>query len=87
LALKTNSKVDDIDKLFIWGNHSPTMVADITNASVKGKPALELVDKEWIDKTFIPTIGQRGKAVIDLRQKSSAASAANAAADHVKSWH
>jgi len=56
LALKTNAKVEDIDKLFIWGNHSPTMVADITNATVKGKNAMDLVDKNWIETGFIPTI-------------------------------
>jgi len=56
LANKTNSHVHDIEKLAIWGNHSPTMYADITHATVKGKKALDLVDNDWINKTFIPTV-------------------------------
>jgi len=62
------------------------MYADITNATVKGKKATDLVDNEWINKTFIPTVQQRGAAVINLRKLSSAASAGNAALEHVRDW-
>lgn len=86
LAIKTGSHVSDIEKLAIWGNHSPTMVPDLTNASVKGKKATELVDNEWVNKTFIPIVQQRGAAIIAARKLSSAASAANAALDHVRDW-
>jgi len=86
LAAKTGSHVNDIEKLAIWGNHSPTMYADITHATVNGKKALDLVDNDWINKTFIPTVQQRGAAVINLRKLSSAASAANAALEHIRDW-
>jgi len=86
LAQKTNSQPTDIEKLCIWGNHSPTMYADITQATVHGKKALDLVDNDWINKTFIPTVQQRGAAVINARKLSSAASAANAALEHMRDW-
>jgi len=86
LAAKTGVHINDIEKLCIWGNHSPTMYSDITHATVKGKKATELVDNDWINKTFIPTVQQRGAAVIAARKLSSAASAANAAIDHVRDW-
>jgi len=86
LAQKTGSHVNDIEKLAIWGNHSPTMYADVTHATVNGKKATDLVDNDWINKTFIPTVQQRGAAVINLRKLSSAASAANAALEHIRDW-
>jgi len=86
LATKTGSHVSEIEKLIIWGNHSPTMVPDVTNTTVKGKKASEFVDNEWVSKTFIPTVQQRGAAIIAARKLSSAASAANAAIDHVRDW-
>jgi len=86
LANKTNTHINDIEKLCIWGNHSPTMYADVTHASANGKKVTDLVDNDWINKTFIPTVQQRGAAVINARKLSSAASAANAAMDHVRDW-
>lgn len=86
LAQKTGSTVQDISKLAIWGNHSSTMYADLANATVNEKNALELVGREWYEKTFIPVVAQRGAAIIQARGASSAASAANAAIDHVRDW-
>ena len=79
LAEKTGSHVNDIQKMIIWGNHSATQYPDINHCLVKGQPARSLVDGEWIEKTFIPTVQQRGAAIIKARGLSSAASAANAA--------
>lgn len=87
LAEKTGTPVRDIHKMTIWGNHSSTMVPDITQTTVGGKAALELVDNEWVQSTFIPTVAQRGAAIIQARGLSSAASAAAAAIDHVRDWH
>jgi malate dehydrogenase len=72
--------------MIIWGNHSSTQYPDIHHATVKGKPALSLVDQAWYEKDFIPTVQQRGAAVIKARGSSSAASAASAAIDHMRSW-
>jgi malate dehydrogenase len=87
LAAKAGAKVSDITNMTVWGNHSPTQYPDIFNAKVKGQPAAETVnDQEWLESDFIPTVQKRGAAVIDARGASSAASAANAAVDHVHDW-
>ncbi|RZS81171.1 malate dehydrogenase [Pigmentiphaga kullae] len=87
LAAKAGCAVGDIEKLIVWGNHSPTMYPDFRFATLAGKPALSVVnDDEWNRNTFIPTVGKRGAAIIDARGLSSAASAANAAIDHVRDW-
>jgi malate dehydrogenase len=71
----------------VWGNHSPTMFPDLFNAKVGGSSAAEVVDDlEWYENEFLPTVGKRGAAIIDARGASSAASAANAAVDHVHDW-
>jgi malate dehydrogenase len=85
LAAKTGAHSTDIEKLIVWGNHSATQVPDITHATVKGKAATGLVDESWLTGDFIPTVQQRGAAIIKARGASSAASAANAAIDTVKS--
>jgi len=72
--------------LSIWGNHSATQYPDITVASVAGTPAMELVDQAWVEQEFIPTVQQRGAAIIKARGLSSAASAANAASEHMRDW-
>ena len=86
LAAKTGAPVSEIEGLAVWGNHSPTMYPDLHHATVAGKPALDLVDMAWVDDDFIPTVQKRGAAIIDARGASSAASAANAAIDHVRDW-
>jgi malate dehydrogenase len=87
LAAKTSSSVRDITKMTIWGNHSATQYPDIFHAEVGGKNAAELVnDQAWLEGDFIPTVQQRGAAIIEARGLSSAASAANAAIDHVRTW-
>ncbi|MCX5429533.1 malate dehydrogenase [Streptomyces sp. NBC_00257] len=87
LAAKTGAAVSDIKKLTIWGNHSATQYPDIFHAEVAGKNAAELVnDEAWLADTFIPTVAKRGAAIIEARGASSAASAANAAIDHVHTW-
>jgi malate dehydrogenase len=86
LAAKTHAHASDIDKLIIWGNHSSTQYPDISHCTVGGKPAKSLVDQAWVEKDFIPTVQQRGAAVIKARGLSSAASAASAAIDHVRDW-
>lgn len=86
LAQKTDTSINDIIKLTIWGNHSSTQYPDIHQALVKGKNAMELVDQSWYEKDFIPTVQKRGAAIIDARGASSAASAANAAIFHVRDW-
>jgi malate dehydrogenase len=86
LAEKTGAHVNDIQKMIIWGNHSATQYPDINHAVVQGKPAKSLVDQAWIESTFIPTVQQRGAAIIKARGASSAASAASAAIDHVRDW-
>ncbi|WP_420035198.1 malate dehydrogenase [Streptomyces sp. cg28] len=88
LAKKTGSTVADIQRLTIWGNHSATQYPDIFQASVAGKPAIEAIgnDEKWLAEDFIPTVAKRGAAIIEARGASSAASAANAAIDHVYTW-
>ncbi|CAM5448307.1 malate dehydrogenase [Streptomyces tanashiensis] len=87
LAQKTGSSVTDIKRLTIWGNHSATQYPDIFHAEIAGKNAAEVVnDEAWLADTFIPTVAKRGAAIIDARGASSAASAANAAIDHVYTW-
>ena len=86
LAQKTDSQVTDIDKMIVWGNHSATQYPDISQATVNGKPALDLVDRDWYENDFIPTVQKRGAAIIEARGASSAASAASAAIDHVRDW-
>lgn len=86
LALKTGSKVTDIHQLAIWGNHSPTMYPDIRNTTVSGKKATSLVDQKWINDEFTPRVQKRGAEIIELRKSSSAASAGNAAVDHMRDW-
>jgi malate dehydrogenase len=86
LAAKTGAHNTDVAKMIIWGNHSSTQYPDIHHATVKGKPALSLVDQNWYEKEFIPTVQQRGAAIIKARGASSAASAASAAIDHMRTW-
>jgi len=87
LATKTGAAVADITKMTIWGNHSATQYPDLFHAEVAGKNAAELVDDEaWLVDDFIPTVQKRGAAIIEARGASSAASAANAAIDHVRTW-
>ncbi|WP_445515121.1 malate dehydrogenase [Streptomyces sp. NEAU-174] len=87
LAKKTGAPVSEIKKLTIWGNHSATQYPDVFHAEVAGKNAAEVVsDEQWLADTFIPTVAKRGAAIIEARGASSAASAANAAIDHVHTW-
>jgi malate dehydrogenase len=87
LAAKTGKPIDSIEKVIVWGNHSPTMYPDYRFATIAGQPAPKVVnDETWYRDTFIPTVGKRGAAVIEARGLSSAASAANAAIDHVRDW-
>ena len=86
LAEKTGTHVTDVRRIIIWGNHSATQYPDIGHALVKGKPARSLVDQAWLEQVFIPTVQQRGAAVIKARGASSAASAASAVVDHVRLW-
>jgi malate dehydrogenase len=87
LAKKVRDHVRDVTHMTVWGNHSATQYPDITHALVGGRPALELVpEREWIDRDFIPTVQQRGAAIIEARGASSAKSAASAAIDHVHDW-
>jgi len=86
LAAKTGSHVNDIKRMTIWGNHSSTQYPDIGSATVKGKPAAKRVDENWVRNEFIPTVQQRGAAIIKARGASSAASAASAAIDHMRDW-
>nr|WP_291798401.1 malate dehydrogenase [Cellulomonas sp.] len=87
LAKKTRAQLTDVKRLAIWGNHSTTQYPDITHATIAGRPATDAVaDPRWVEDVFIPTVAQRGAAIIEARGQSSAASAANAAIDHVHSW-
>ncbi len=86
LAQKTGNHVADVKGLAIWGNHSATQYPDISHASVDGTAADSLVDQAWVEGTFIPTVQQRGAAIIKARGLSSAASAANAAIEHMRDW-
>jgi malate dehydrogenase len=87
IAAKTGKPVSAIEKLFVWGNHSPTMYADYRYATIDGKSVKDMInDETWNRETFLPTVGKRGGAIIEARGLSSAASAANAAIDHVHDW-
>ena len=94
ISSKTGKAVADIEKLCVWGNHSPTMYADYRFATIRGGPAgnenesvaAMINDQEWNANTFLPTVGKRGAAIIEARGVSSAASAANAAIDHMRDW-
>ena len=86
LSDKTGLHSTDVDGLIIWGNHSATQYPDISHASVADKPATSLVNETWIEDDFIPTVQQRGAAIIKARGLSSAASAANAAIEHMRDW-
>ena len=87
LADRTGAAVSEISHMAVWGNHSPTMYPDLFNAKVRGERAWDAVgDEQWIAEEFIPTVAKRGAAIIDARGASSAASAANAAMDHVHDW-
>ena len=87
LAAKSGKKVADIENLIVWGNHSPTMYPDIRFATANGGKIAQVInDDVWNRDTFIPTVGKRGAAIIEARGLSSAASAANAAIDHIRDW-
>jgi malate dehydrogenase len=86
LADKLDVGVEDIQDLVVWGNHSPTMFPDLFNAKVNGRRASDQVDMEWYENEYIPRVGKRGAEIIEARGASSAASAANAAIDHVRDW-
>jgi malate dehydrogenase len=87
LANKVAAQVSDVTKMGVWGNHSPTMYPDLFHAEVKGTQAAAVVDDQaWIENDFLPNVGKRGAAIIEARGASSAASAANAAVDHVYDW-
>ncbi|WP_415785232.1 malate dehydrogenase [Deinococcus saxicola] len=86
LAEKTGKPVTAIQNLTIWGNHSSTQYPDLSATTVDGKPALDLVDRDWYETQYIPTVAKRGAAIIEARGASSAASAASAAIDHMHDW-
>jgi malate dehydrogenase len=87
IAQKLGAPVTDVRKMTIWGNHSTTQYPDLFHCEVGGRNAYEAVgDHAWVDGTFIPTVAKRGAAIIEARGASSAASAANAAVDHIRSW-
>jgi malate dehydrogenase len=86
LAQKLSVGVEDIQDLVVWGNHSPTMFPDLFNAKVNDQRAVDLVDMDWYENEYIPRVGKRGAEIIEARGASSAASAANAAIDHVSDW-
>ncbi len=86
LAAKTGARVTDIKKMTIWGNHSATQYPDLRYATVRGRPAPELVEQKWVRDEFVPTVQQRGAVIIKARGQSSAASAANGAIDHMRDW-
>jgi malate dehydrogenase len=86
IATKSGAHTTDVERLVVWGNHSPTMFADYFHATVKGKPVTDAVDKIWLEEKFLTIVGQRGAAIIEARGSSSAASAASAAIDHMRTW-
>ncbi len=86
IALKTGKTVNDVRNMTIWGNHSATQYPDLFNTKVGTEAAIDLVDQQWYEDDFIPTVQQRGAAIIKARGASSAASAANAAIGHMRSW-
>jgi malate dehydrogenase len=86
LAQKLSVGVEEIQDLVVWGNHSPTMFPDLFNAKVTDRRAVDLIDMDWYENEYIPRVGKRGAEIIEARGASSAASAANAAIDHVSDW-
>ncbi len=86
LAKKLGGSVEDVQDLVIWGNHSPTMFPDLFNATFKGERAVDQVDMGWYENEYMPKVGKRGAEIIEARGASSAASAANAAIDHMRDW-
>jgi malate dehydrogenase len=86
LAEKVGVGVEDVQDLAVWGNHSPTMFPDLFNAKVNGERAVDKVDMDWYENEYIPRVGKRGAEIIEARGASSAASAANAAVDHMRDW-
>jgi malate dehydrogenase len=86
IAGKTGSHSSKVEKIVVWGNHSATQFPDISYASVDGVPVKDKVDNEWYEQYFIPTVQQRGAAIIKARGASSAASAASSAIDHMRDW-
>lgn len=86
LAQKTGKTISDVKNLVVWGNHSATQYPDVHHATVAGEDAMSLIDQSWYENDFIPTVQQRGAAIIKARGASSAASAANAAIDHMRTW-
>ena len=86
IANKTGNTINDVTHMTIWGNHSATQYPDIHQTKVKGESAIDMVDQSWYEEEFIPVVQQRGAAIIKARGASSAASAANAAIDHMRSW-
>ena len=86
LAAKTGTPVSAVKNITIWGNHSSTQYPDLSQATVDGRPALDLVDQQWYEDEYIPTVAKRGAAIIEARGASSAASAASAAIDHMRDW-
>ncbi|MGB2055296.1 MAG: malate dehydrogenase, partial [Porticoccaceae bacterium] len=86
IANKTGSTINDVTHMTIWGNHSATQYPDLHETRVNGKPAIDMIEQSWYEETFIPTVQQRGAAIINARGASSAASAANAAIAHMRSW-
>lgn len=86
LSINTGVSTTAIEKMAIWGNHSPTMYPDVRNCVVGGKPANDQIDQDWKIKTFTPTVQKRGAEIIQLRGASSAASAGSASIDHMRDW-
>ena len=87
LAKKAGVSINDVTDLYIYGNHSPTMFADFTHAKIGGKAVTDVItDRAWLENEYLPTVGKRGAAIIEARGLSSAASAANAAIDHMRDW-
>ncbi|MGH8602621.1 MAG: malate dehydrogenase, partial [Gammaproteobacteria bacterium] len=86
LAKKAGASIGEIKKVCIWGNHSTTQYPDLSHATVKGQPARSLVTQDWLEREYIPRVAKRGAEIIDARGASSAASAANAAIEHIRDW-
>ncbi len=86
IANKTGTTINDVTHMTIWGNHSATQYPDLHEAKINGQPAIDMIDQAWYEADFIPTVQQRGAAIIAARGASSAASAANAAIAHMRSW-
>ncbi len=86
LSAKTETSKNEIRKLCIWGNHSTTQFPDIHHATIEGKPVMDIVDQDWYENSYIPRVAKRGAEIIEARGASSAASAANAALEHMRDW-